>query len=198
MKVNVLSKKSQQTRQKILLSASRLFLSGGIRALSVRAIAAKAGVSTIGIYNYFNGKQGILDALYVEGFELVYQATGEAKAKPSREDILKSVAAYLRVAQDHEAHYRLIFGEVDASYEPSKDALIARERAFNRLVNSVGAYLPESANLKEKRDLALDLWSLVHGYVSLAHHGLRDNSAPKRWRQGVLRAIGVYLDGVDG
>ena len=55
----------------ILEAASKLFLEGGSGALSVRAIAKQAGVSTIGIYSHFEGKQGILDALYIEGFELV-------------------------------------------------------------------------------------------------------------------------------
>ena len=52
-------------KEKILEAASVLFLKGGSAALSVRAIAKAAGVSTIGIYSYFEGKQGILDVLYI-------------------------------------------------------------------------------------------------------------------------------------
>ena len=61
----------KDTRQKILEAASTLFLKGGTHALSVRAIAEGASMSTIGIYSHFKGKQGILDALYIEGFTLV-------------------------------------------------------------------------------------------------------------------------------
>jgi len=61
-------------RKNILAAASSLFLKGGVPSLSVRAIAREAGISTIGIYSHFNGKQGILDALYIEGFNLVYDA----------------------------------------------------------------------------------------------------------------------------
>ena len=61
----------KDTREKILDAASALFLKGGTNALSVRAIAKGAGMSTIGIYSHFKGKQGISDALYIEGFELV-------------------------------------------------------------------------------------------------------------------------------
>ena len=63
------SGQSAAAKGRILAAASELFLEGGVRALSVRAMANRAGVSTIGIYSHFNGKQGILDALYIEGFE---------------------------------------------------------------------------------------------------------------------------------
>ncbi|MFT6991153.1 MAG: AcrR family transcriptional regulator, partial [Paraglaciecola sp.] len=56
----------------ILQAATELFLEGGSSALSVRAISKRAGVSTIGIYSHFNGKQGILDELYIEGFEKIF------------------------------------------------------------------------------------------------------------------------------
>ena len=61
-------------RTKILNAASELFLEGGGDALSVRAISKRAGLSTIGIYSHFQGKQGILDALYIEGFNHVREA----------------------------------------------------------------------------------------------------------------------------
>ena len=69
------------TRQKILEAASALFLKGGTNALSVRAIAEGAGMSTIGIYSHFKGKQGILDALYIEGVELVEKEMKAADGK---------------------------------------------------------------------------------------------------------------------
>ena len=50
-------------KENILQAASELFLEGGSAALSVRAIARRAGVSTMGIYSHFEGKQGSLDAL---------------------------------------------------------------------------------------------------------------------------------------
>ena len=69
---------AHQNRDKILHAVSELFLVGGLASLSVRSIAKKAGLSTIGIYSHFEGKQGILDALYIEGFERVGAAMQEA------------------------------------------------------------------------------------------------------------------------
>ena len=96
----------------IMQAASKLFLEGGYKALSVRAIAKEAGVSTIGIYSHFDGKQGILDALYIEGFEQVEATTRLPEGVRDRDAAIETVVRqYLRSVRAHEAHYRLIFGE---------------------------------------------------------------------------------------
>ena len=41
----------------------------GAAALTVRNITAEAGCSTTGIYTYFGGKNGLVEAIFVEGFE---------------------------------------------------------------------------------------------------------------------------------
>ena len=55
-------------RQRILDAAHAVFAESGLAGLSVRAIAARAGLSTIGVYSHFKGKCGILLALYADGF----------------------------------------------------------------------------------------------------------------------------------
>ena len=56
----------------------------------MRAISKRAGLSTIGIYNHFNGKQGILDALYIEGFQMVMTAIRvEDKSLAPRDAVLQ-------------------------------------------------------------------------------------------------------------
>ncbi len=67
-------------KDNILQAASTLLLEKGLAGMSVRAIAKLAGVSTIGIYSHFQGKQGILDALYIEGYQYVGEAMQAAGA----------------------------------------------------------------------------------------------------------------------
>ena len=100
-------------KENILEAASAIFLEGGTAALSVRAIAKAAGVSTIGIYSHFDGKQGILDALYVEGFEAVDRAMSVLDLGLSPVDaILRAASNYLELAESRRAHYNLIFGDM--------------------------------------------------------------------------------------
>ncbi|MFT4636664.1 MAG: AcrR family transcriptional regulator [Arenicella sp.] len=183
------------SRTKILNAASELFLEGGGGALSVRAISKRAGLSTIGIYSHFQGKQGILDALYIEGFNLVREAMDVVpEGKASKAQVLQSCLGYLNVGEQNEAHYRLIFGESDAGYQPSREAIAARDCAFFELVRVAGSYLPDSASSLERRQIALDVWAIVHGYVSISHHVALLNDKGLDWKAMAIRVVEVQLD----
>ena len=52
----------------MLDTARALLESDGPGALSVRRIAAEAGISTMNVYSRFGGKGGVVDELYCEGF----------------------------------------------------------------------------------------------------------------------------------
>jgi AcrR family transcriptional regulator len=184
-------------KSKILKAASEIFFDGGAAALSVRAISKRAGLSTIGIYSYFQGKQGILDELYIDGFKLVLAAMSfdALKAEP-RQSVLNGVKGYLKVAVEHEAHYRLIFGESDSSYTPSDEAKAFAEKAFERLVEVSSVLLSENASRSKKQATALEIWALVHGFVSLKHHAASTMIKPEEWNILALQAISTHIDGI--
>ncbi|MBH0095526.1 TetR/AcrR family transcriptional regulator [Psychrobacter sp. NZS113] len=185
-------------RTKILNAASEIFLEGGGDALSVRAISKRAGLSTIGIYSHFQGKQGILDALYIEGFNLVREAMNIIPdGKANKEQVLEACLGYLNVGEKYEAHYRLIFGESDAGYQPSIEAIAARDSAFAKLVRVAGSYLSEDASATERRQIALDIWAIVHGYVSISHHMVFTDDIKLDWKSMALRVVAVQLDAID-
>lgn len=196
MSVKQEQSKAQESTTKILQAASQLFLEGGVGSLSVRAIANRAGMSTIGIYSHFQGKQGILDALYIEGFELVSAAMQTAySGRATRQDVLNCVKEYLRIGRDHEAHYRLIFGESDRGYQPSKAAVAASQTAFDKLVEVAGSYLTEPVSERQRQRFALDVWAISHGYVSLSHHAI----AGQGWDLDAMAlcAVELHLDALN-
>jgi AcrR family transcriptional regulator len=89
------------------------------------AIAKAAGVSTIGTYSHFDGKQGIVDALYTEGFAAVDRAMSVSDLGLSLSPvdfILRAATNYLELAESRRAHCKLIFGESDSSYMPGPEA----------------------------------------------------------------------------
>ena len=144
-----------KTKEKILTAASQLFLNGGLSALSVRAIAREANLSTIGIYSYFEGKQGILDALYIEGFERVLAASQVSiDLKHPRLGVLAAAKGYIKTAQLYRGHYRLIFGESDSGYKPSKLAQEAAKKAFIHITQVIATLLPDDANYESRREAA--------------------------------------------
>ena len=185
------------SKTRILTAASELFAEDGASGLSVRAISARAGLSTIGIYNHFQGKQGILDALYIEGFELLMDAIAidEADYAP-RDGVLQGLSNYIDFASARRGHYELMFGRGDPSYLPSSGAISVGAEAFNRLTKLVSRALPESLTSLEKREAALQLWALSHGYVSLQDNAATDLIPNAAWRDLMMNAVAQLLDAI--
>lgn len=182
-------------KKRILLAASQLFASGGIGALSVRSIAQKAGVSTIGIYSHFNGKQGILDSLFIEGYKMVHDTMEfNREGLLAKEILLQGIDGYLTLSHEYEGHYRLIFGENGNQYTPSDEARAMSATAFKRLVKHSSIILPPDSDWRLKQKIALELWAFVHGYVSLKHHATSAMISEQDWRQMAVEAISTHID----
>lgn len=188
-------------KRRILEAASRLFLSGGLRALSVRAIAKEAGLSTIGIYSHFHGKEGVLEALYIEGFERVAAMLADAPAAGAPEEIAQeTMRRYLALAERYEAHYRLIFGEDGAGYAPSPAAQDAAAAAFRALVALAGRITPPEAGAaaqkRAQQRAALQLWALAHGFAGLRRHAIASHIDPSDWAPIIEDAVNRQISAI--
>ena len=54
---------SAQVASELLNAAESVLVKDGMRGLTVRAVAAEAGVAPMSVYNHFGGKAGLLAAL---------------------------------------------------------------------------------------------------------------------------------------
>ncbi len=176
-------------KAKILDAASALFLEGGVSALSVRAIAANAGVSTIGIYSHFKGKDGLLEALYIEGFALINAAMKVDSSEDPHVSALAACERYLDIAENNQAHYQLIFGDAGADYVPSEAARAASVEAFGGLLSFASILLPEDASAGMKQKKALEIWAMLHGSVSLKRHSVGQLMPAMDWRGAIMESL---------
>jgi len=86
---------SSETRDRLLAAAERLFAERGLASVSVRAIAAEAGVNWSLVGYYFRGKHGLLAEVYrrqcatlnTERFKLLAEAR---KAGLTLEDVIEA------------------------------------------------------------------------------------------------------------
>ena len=186
-----------ESKAKILTAASELFAESGANGLSVRGISKRAGLSTIGIYNHFNGKQGILDALYIEGFQMVMAAIDiDDQTLTPRDAVIQGISNYIDLAAKNRGHYQLIFGRGDPSYTPSSAAIAVGEDAFGRLTILVGKALPHHLSSRKRREAALQLWALSHGYISLQDHEATELIPNTAWRDLIMNAVIFHLDAI--
>jgi AcrR family transcriptional regulator len=183
----------KDTRQKILDAASALFLKGGTNALSVRAIAKGAGMSTIGIYSHFKGKQGILDALYIEGFELIEREILAADGNTAAEKVINGCERILTFSEAHAAHYQLIFSSNSNSYATCDDSTKVSEKAFNTFTTLTTTLIKKDLSTDDKQNMAMQLWALSHGYITLSQHNISNRLADSNWKERALQAIRLHV-----
>ena len=184
-----------ENKEKILKATSEIFLEGGLPALSVRAVSKRAGLSTIGIYSHFQGKQGILDALYIEGFEMAYETVNiDDSALTPKEAVVQATKNYFDFGNKYKAHYRLMYGQSASGYIPSPEALIAGAKAFAQMAKLVSKLLPEDTPLPMRQVAALEIWALAHGYISLQNHPVNNMLDVKAWRYLTVDAVATHID----
>jgi AcrR family transcriptional regulator len=188
------------TRETLLGAALRLLEEHGPGALRVRDVATAADQSTMGVYTHFGSKQGLLEQLYLHGFE---RLEGRLETVPSelggRDGLLAFALAYRGFAIDNEALYGLMFERAAPDFVPSDDSRLAGLVTFEMLAARIAEWRPDLADPAAGAHLA---WGAMHGLVSI-------ELTHRRWggplvahlegdpEQNFARAIGSLLDGLD-
>src|SRR5580692_6917060 len=78
--------RSADVERELLAAAEAVLVRDGPGGLTVRAVAAEAGIAPMGVYNKLGGKDGLIDALLIRGFDrlrAVADATINDTAEPS-------------------------------------------------------------------------------------------------------------------
>jgi AcrR family transcriptional regulator len=157
------------TREEILRAALAILSEQGHGGLTVRNVAARAGCSTIGVYTWFGGKDGLVDAILIDGYERFAAALRAARPTRSTLGVLVGQGrAYRKWALAHRTSYEVMFMGAVPGHEPSDEASAAGLVAFALLHDAVvdaqsrGLVRPGNADA-----IALTMWGLVHGLVAI-------------------------------
>ena len=165
----------------------------GAGALTVRSVATLAGCSTTGVYTWFGGKNGLVEAIFVDGFRRFGLALDAARISPDPGEPRDLANAYRRWALQNPTHYMVMFGRSVPDYEPSPEALVAAMATFEMLVAATTAAINRGELAGQPRNVAHHLWATIHGYVSLELAGMDAVSATDDDRRQSLFAEGLTL-----
>jgi AcrR family transcriptional regulator len=158
---------SQDIVPEVVSAALALVTEEGPEGLTVRALARRANVAPMSIYNHFGGKNGVIDAIIVEGFGLL-AVMADTRVCDPRENLLAGSRAYRDFALAHRAHYTVIFLHRFIGYTPSVDTLTAAYRGVEILSGQVQECIDAGYFAgRVCTDVAQQLWAAVHGYVAL-------------------------------
>lgn len=157
-------------RQALVAAALALVEEVGVEAVTLRAVARRAGVSPGAPYHHFPDKVALLAEVAREGFAaLAEQQERHREVDPG--DRLEAMAAdYVRFARHHPTHYAVMFLAVpDDVAGEGADALRTTARAT--FGNLVAAHLAANPGLDEPEAVRRSLlaWALAHGAVQVGH-----------------------------
>jgi AcrR family transcriptional regulator len=177
-----------------LLDAAReIFLNEGVKGLSMRRVAERAGCTTMAVYSRFNGKEGILGALFDEGFGKLSLAQQNVDPRLKNEDRLVAFCrAYRKTAHLYPHHYALMMGDFSGALSPSPESQAKALATLDRLTDAV-TVMPLMKNKKRLASavVANRLFAFCHGWVSLERMRFfgEDLSTNKQFDQAILALL---------
>ncbi|WP_228993650.1 TetR/AcrR family transcriptional regulator [Streptomyces sp. DH8] len=171
-------------RAACLRAARQLLEEDGSAALSLRAVARRAGVSATAPYRHYADREALVSAVAAEGYRELAEHLTRAHPAPSTPDELAAVAvAYVRFALEHPALFRAMFAE---PCDPTSEERVAATEAISQYVRTiVGATFPDG----DADALSTTVWALVHGLAFLHLDGKLDASSPEAVAAQVTSAV---------
>jgi AcrR family transcriptional regulator len=170
---------SADVTESLLDAALALLTEGGSDAITVRDVATRAGVAPMGVYTRFGGKDGLLEALFLDGFSRLQAAITAARGSDARSRLRNGCLAYRRFGVENPHLYELMFRQM-LELELSAESLEQAERTFGHLVERVeDAAAAGAIRADDAVDVAQQIWNALHGTVSLEIAGVTFSSDPE-------------------
>jgi AcrR family transcriptional regulator len=163
--------------ERLIDAAVAMLAEEGPSAIKARSVAARAGMSSMVVYNYFGGIPELLSAVEDHGFNQLGEAFAAVGASEDPvADLFTMALTTLAFARANPHLYDTMFGlSTRATYRPTPTKG-ERRAGHSAAFNAAYAHVVEAAErlgtvagltVENPAAAAGALWSFVHGYVSL-------------------------------
>lgn len=160
-------------RNALVAAAVELVEGSSPEELTLREVSRRVGVNHRAAYRHFEDKTALLAAVAEDGYRGLLAAMESALQRASKTDaaerLMALAVAYVSFAIDQPARYRIMFGRrlnEDGRFNTLED-LVAR--AYSLLAGELRAgQVSKQFSDTPVRELAFGVWSLTHGFASLA------------------------------
>jgi AcrR family transcriptional regulator len=171
--------RSADVERELLAAAEAVLVREGPGGLTVRAVATEAGIAPMGVYNRLGGKDGLVDALLIRGFDRLRAACDATAGPDATARFYDCGRRYREFALANRHFYAIMFEDAIPHMFDNPEVAEHAEAAFNALVRvvevSAAAGVIAAPNPVE---VAQQIWSTVHGAVALELKGLIQTEDP--------------------
>ena len=158
-----------ELRDALIRATRELVEQRGAENFTLADACRVAGVTTAAPYRHFRGKEEILEEIASRGFEELGNRTTAIlaeKGEGTLEGIVAMGQAYIAFAVEETAVFRLMFGQ-QPSLKKAEHVLEATHTCFSKLIDQVALYCRRNKVRGDTQQIALRLWTFVHGAASL-------------------------------
>ena len=166
--------KQRRTKERILLAARELAQQNGFENLSLRGIARRVDYSPASLYEYFESKDAIIDALCEEtDLRLAEFMQGESEST-----VVDLACRYIQFANDYPDDFQLLYRR------PMLPA--QNDQVFTVLFEQI----KNNAQVSMPQEFAYSIWAMAHGIALLSiNRGIfEDSSIHRRMFQQLLKS----------
>lgn len=156
-------------RGALINAARQLVEEKGAENFSLADACRLAGVSTAAPYRHFRDREEVLAEVTAGGFEQLSEFSMAAVAEKGEGTLGGIIAmghAYVRFAIEHQAVFRLMFGQ-NPAIKGSEPVTGEGRSCFGQVIEQVEIYCKKNDVPGDAEVIAVKLWTFVHGAASL-------------------------------
>ncbi len=156
-------------REALITAAREQISEHGLENFSLATACRSAGVSTAAPYKHFRDRDEILEEVTAQGFEALADrsmAAVERAGTGTLEGIIAMGEAYVEFACKETGLFRVMFGQHPVIKDKEHVSNTGRS-CFGQVIEQVAIYCERQGVEGDAHEIAVRLWTFVHGAASL-------------------------------
>lgn len=167
-------------REEALAAAHALIAEAGYEKLSIRRVADQVGIAHRSLYNHFEDRDALLDAVATEGYEALAKKLAAAKTTDS------FVSAYTKFALKNPSLYALMTSRPHATM---KEKPKLQKAAHLVITEAIRLFSDQAAPTDEKKRSVFKIHMMLHGGLSLYQSGILDMPSDKAFVKELIAMV---------